>query len=94
MIDYLELGPSPCDEDCAQVGDDNYEQKARAECQSFISLLRKTFGNEPEGAKLIIKSNPHDYGRYYEVAVKFDDNFPKSIDYAFNVENNAPTNWE
>ncbi len=62
MRDYIDLGSSPANEDCAQVGSENYSQKAREECVRFIELIRKVVGEEPEGAYLAVKSNPHDFG--------------------------------
>jgi hypothetical protein len=50
MENYLVLAPAPIEEDCAQVGTDDYTARARAECRRFIALLRKKFGPEPEGA--------------------------------------------
>lgn len=94
MTDKLELGPTPSNEDCAQVGSEDYAIKARAECRAMIAQLRRGFGPEPEGARLIIASNPHDYGSYLEVAVKFDDNYPQAVDYAFKLESEYPSDWD
>jgi hypothetical protein len=41
MHTYLALAPTPVEEDCAQVGTADYAIRARAECQRFITLLRK-----------------------------------------------------
>ena len=38
--DYMSIGPSPSDENCAQVGAENYHQLARAECNRFIQAIR------------------------------------------------------
>jgi len=89
---YIELGCTPSDEECAQVGEENYESNARAECQRYIELLRRLFGPEPEGAALRIKQFPHDFGFYLEVVCYHDG--PVARDYAFNIENNAPTSWD
>jgi len=94
MKDYLEIGQAPCDEECAQVGDPNYQEKALQEAERYIELIRAKLGPEPDGARLRIKSFPHDYGNYYEVVVAYDDEYPESVEYAFNVEANLPTNWE
>lgn len=56
MKETISFGSSPCDEPCVQVGDDNYEELTREECQRFIDLIRKRVGPEPEGARLFIKS--------------------------------------
>ena len=94
MIDYLEIGPVPCEEDCQQVGTESYSPvAAREECHRFIRAIRTTVGHEPQGAWLTVRSNPHDFGTYYEVAVKYDDNYPEAFEYALRVESDAPTRW-
>ena len=93
MIDYIELGSAPCDENCVQVGEDNYGERSKNECKQFIELIRKTVGQEPEGARLTIKGFEHDFGRYYEVVCKFDDRNETAINYAFKCESESPTKW-
>lgn len=94
MRDEINIGPVPYDEDCAQLGTDNYEMLARAECKRFIGLLRKKLGSEPKGATLKVKGFPHDFGTYYEVVCVYEDTYPEAIDYAFRCEADAPTRWE
>ena len=67
MRDFFTLDQTPCDEPCASVGEPDYEEKALAQCRRFIGLLRQTFGLEPDGTRLSIKSFPHDFGTYYSV---------------------------
>lgn len=62
MRDDFSIGPTPCDESCAYVGDLDYSRKAHAAYIRFIQLLRKKFGPEPEGAWLSGKWGPHDFG--------------------------------
>ena len=59
MENYFTLGPTPRDESCACVGEEDYEPRARKECRRFIALLRKKFGLEPEGARFGVKDFPH-----------------------------------
>jgi len=92
--DQMELGPTPPDEDCAQVGSDNYRQRAIEECRRYIELIRVKLGPEPEGAKLKITSNPHDFGKYHEVACEYNDELPKSVDYAYACESDGPKTWD
>ena len=94
MREYIEIGPVPADEECAQVGRPGYYELATAECRRFIELIRKKLGKEPLGAKLRIKSNAHDFGTYYEVCCDYDPRVPASVDYAFRVERDAPQTWE
>jgi len=94
MRDYIELGPTPAGESCAQVGADDYHEKAREECQRYKELLEATFPDPPQGSRFAIKSFPHDFGSYYEVVVWFDDDNEKSVDFAYKVERNLPETWE
>ena len=94
MKETIEIGSVPCDEACAQVGDPNYGVLAYAECKRFIELIRKVCGSEPEGARLRIKRNMHDFGEYFEVAVTFEDSNSAAVDYAYGVEANAPMTWD
>jgi hypothetical protein len=94
MRDYLTLGPAPCDEDCAQVGQPDYHERARHECKRFIDLIRRTLGPEPDGARLAIKSFPHDFGNYTEVVCYFDSEIEAAVVYAYRCESDAPATWE
>jgi len=95
MKDYLELGTVPCDEDCVQVTNDvPYEKEMKEQCQRYIELLRKKFPTMPESCAFVIKRNPHDFGCYYEVAIKFNDEIEESTDFAFFVESNLPLTWD
>lgn len=96
MIDYLSLGPVPAEESCEQVGTPGYDvDKAFDECFRFRARIRNFCGPEPNAAVfLTITNNPHDFGFYYDVVVKFDDSNQEAVDYAFAVESNLPGTWE
>jgi hypothetical protein len=88
-MDFIELGPVPCDEPCAQVGDDNFEKDNKSECMRFLrGLVRK----HPE-CKFKIKQFKHDFGPYSEVVVCYDSSDAASIDAAYAIQNNTPTTW-
>lgn len=94
-FEYMEIGPTPANEECLQLGADNYTSDgARAECHRFIRTIKVKLGEPPEGASLVVRSNRHDFGTYYEVAVKYDEAKEAAIDYAFKVESEAPTEWD
>ena len=93
MRDYIDIGSTPTEEPCAQVGQPDYARQARAECARFIEAIRQVLGPEPEGAQLAIKSNPHDFGSYFEVVCYYDDNSEAATRYAFRCEAEAPTRW-
>lgn len=93
MMDFLTLGPTPSEESCAQVGRDDYDRMSRIECRVYLDQLRRTFP-EPERGYFKIKSFPHDFGSYREVCAVYDENDQEAIDWAFNVENNGPAEWD
>lgn len=91
-MDYLSIGSGPCEEACVQVSSDLTAMKA--ECWRFINLIRKHLGPEPEGARLKVKSFPHDFGSYLEVVCFYDENNEAASDYALKCESDAPANWD
>jgi len=84
--DSLYVGEGPFGESCPQVGDDGYSHRGRAHCVRFIEQIRSCYGLEPAGARLFVKSNPHDFGTYFSVECEFDDDRCESVEYAFAVE--------
>jgi hypothetical protein len=94
MKDFMDLGSSPVDEECVQLGCENYYELARTECKRYIQLLRKIHGPEPEGCRLKIKSCPHDFGDYLEVVCEYETENEQTVEWAFKIENNLPATWE
>ncbi len=94
MRKYFCIGASPHEEDCAQVGQPDYQEKALEECARFIRLLREKFGPEPEGAWLSVKWSPHDFGEYAEVVCYYNTDIPESVEYAQRCEDEMPATWE
>jgi hypothetical protein len=93
VVGFINIGATPCEESCAQVGQPNYRKQALRECHRFIKLLRKKCGPEPEGAWLGIKWFPHDFGEYCEV-VCYYTGIKGLLDYALRCESEAPATWE
>jgi len=93
MKDFLYIGSSPNDEDCAQVGEPGYYAQGGAECIGLIVALRKKLGKEPEGARLFIKRQEHDFGAYLEVCCEFIIGHKESTEYAFKCESDCPSTW-
>jgi len=96
---FLNLGTVPYDEPCAQVGQPGYHEKANKECLRFMSLIRKKFGNEPEGARLKVKWYQHDLGSYADVIILYIETFEDEDDtiserYAYEIEGNLPATWD
>lgn len=93
MKDKLHLGTTPAEEECAQVGSPGYRDRARLECSQWITALTQHFGEPPDGAKFKIVSESHDFGSTLEVAIEFDSDNEKAVEFAFRVEESAPTSW-
>lgn len=93
MQDCLEIGGAPSFEECAMVGEPDYSERSRKECQAFLSQLMRKFPNPPEGAKLAVKSEAGEYTTR-EVVCWFDPENPKSYDYALKIERNTPMFWD
>jgi len=93
-MDYLSIGSTPSNETCAQVGTDNYLERAKKECTAYKNQLERHFQNFPDGCWLSIKGFPHDFGTYYEVVAKYDEDDETATKFAYDIENNSPTNWD
>ncbi len=95
MRDHIDIGSSPCDEDCVQVEPTGaYLEPMRAECRRYLALIRVKLGPEPEGAKLGIRTSLHDFGSYMEVVCYYDDQDEEAQKYAYRCEAEAPTTWD
>ena len=92
-MNYVEIGPSPVEEDCVQMGVGT-AQEMIDECNRFKELLERLFP-VPEGinAYYHVKRFPYDLNSYYEVVVVYDDEDDESTDFAYNVCDNQPLRW-
>lgn len=87
MMDLFYIGPAPASELCAQTGvTEGAERLNKIECEQYIEALRKVYGPEPENSYYYVKGQHHDFGRYYEVCIYFEETDQTAQDYAFKVE--------
>ena len=93
MIDFIDLDTVPSEEECAQVGAEDYSTRSWKEARAYRDQLRRTFGDEPTGAKLLIKSNPHEFGNYLSVVCAYNQS-KEAVDYAFTCESRGPAYWD
>jgi hypothetical protein len=94
-MDWVYLAPTPIEEDCAQLGQDNYRNQAMKEMTVFCNQLYRDFPEaENKGVYFRIKWQSHDFGTYGEVVAAYDDNDLEAMDYAIHVENNIPEHWD
>ncbi len=90
----LTLGPTPAGEDCAQVGSNNYHELTKMETKAYIQQLQRMFPNPPNGCRFVVTRNPHDFGTYHEVGIKFIEEDETATNFAFNVETSIPELWD
>lgn len=94
-IEYMEIGPTPYDEDCAQVGSYNYRELARKEMNAFINQLNRTFPDANEkGISFKVKWFSHDFGSYGEVCMYWNIDDPIADQYVYAIDSNLPPKWD
>ena len=95
-MDYLSLGSAPVSEPCAQLGEQDYELHARAECGVLIGQLQRLYEAKHGQAlpcQLFVKGHSHDFGTYYEVVAKLlEDEASQTA--AYWLEANMPETWD
>ena len=94
-MDFIELGPVPAGEPCAQVGTDNYLARSMRECEVFRRMLERVLPI-PEGLPVtyVIRSHPHDFGAYREVSARYSGVDQAACDFAIQVESSVPDGWD
>ncbi len=88
MSDYIEIGPTPYDEECAAVGADDYRERSINETRAYVNQLKRVFPNGRFG----VKTFPHDFGSYREVVAYMGTE--EETEAAFAAEANSPANWD
>ena len=94
----IDLASSPTDEDCAQLGEPGYEERARQECRIFRNqLLRHAEANGvvlPRSLRLRTKSSSHYFGYYFEVTASYPADDEEAASAAYWFEANLPEKWD
>ena len=96
MLDYLNLGSTPSDEDCAQVGSPDYQNRANKELDAYKAQLERMFPGLETHKRMEFKKMwfPHDFGSYGEIVITYDDDNELEAATAIEIEWNTPTNWD
>ena len=92
MKDWIEFDTVPYNVECEPAGGDGL--KSRREAKAMINQLRRLFGDEPLGARLCIKSCPHDFGEYLEIRCVFNDEVDDAVHYAYCIDDAFPAEWD
>jgi hypothetical protein len=87
-LESLTIGPAPWNEECAQVGCDEYFDRSRKETAAFRRQILRHYpvpaGVDNAGVRIC--SNPHEFGSYREVELAFDPGCTRACDWAYQVE--------
>jgi len=94
MRDYITLGSSPVNEDCAQVGSEDYYLKSRAELVELTRMMETIHPQPGNGAFYAVKAFQHDFGTYRELCAIFDDDDPEQAEWAYQAEELVPEDWD
>lgn len=87
MIDYIELvTTTPVSEPCAQVGMEDYLNRARLEARTYINQLQRVYGAPPTGSHFKIIRCPHDFGTYLDIRFYYDDEDQRHVAYMDTIE--------
>ena len=97
MRDYIEIGSSPFDESCAQVGDAYYEMRSKIETKAYLNQLNRMFPEVLNSSTLSfsIKTFQHDFGPYKEVVINYDSDNEEEYEIVISkIDKNIPSNWD
>lgn len=84
-MDYLNIGSAPYDEPCAQLGAPDYTRAAQAECKRFMEQIGRHYP-EPANGYLVVKGFSHEFGKYFEVVARFDEDDDEAANWAYAIE--------
>lgn len=90
-MNYISIGPTPCDESCIQVGSGDYYSKMRKESYIFKRMIERIF-SPPNIVSIRVKSFSHEAGPYCEVVCQYFDDTGE--DFALKLEKEVPTHWD
>jgi len=88
--DYIEVGCSPIDEECAQVGDNNFRYRATVELEAFKAQLERGWTD----GDFQVMWFPHDFGMYGEVVAWMHGEDDVQTAIAYEAEANTPNEWD
>jgi hypothetical protein len=96
MLDYLNLGPTPTNEDCAQVGSPDFEKRANRQLDAYKAQLERMFPGLKTHKSMEFKKMwfPHDFGSYGEIVIVYDADNELEAATAIEIEWNTPTHWD
>lgn len=87
MAETFTLGPCPAEEDTAQLGHTpDFETLNLLEVDCYQAALIARYGPPPPEARFKRQGSDHDFGRYYELALRFNPDDADAAAYATLVD--------
>jgi hypothetical protein len=87
MTETITIGACPAEEDCAQLGrTPDFQRLNRLEVDCYQAALVARYGPPPAGAAFARNTSYHDFGRYTELALRFDSEDEAAIAYSGLVD--------
>jgi hypothetical protein len=91
--DYVDLGPVPAMETASDAP--KQPDLNKAECRIYKAMLERLHPvPQAMDAFYIVKANPHEFGTYREVGIKFNENDEAAGDWAWDMQDNGPDQWD
>jgi hypothetical protein len=90
----IALGTVPAGEVPASARESDYTERAFAQCQRFIALLRRAVSPEPAGAWLRIRRSGEELDLCLEVVVEYETQNAAARAYAIRCDREAPLRWD
>lgn len=99
MKDFIQLGSTPTEEECAQVGTDDGFERSKKECSVYIAQLNRQFPKQPGNCYFKTKTFQHSIGKndiaeIKEVVLFFENNDEEESKWAFALEERLPDHWD
>ena len=80
MSHIIDIGGAPANEECAQLGQTiDFETVNTHEVMAYKLAMIARHGMPPEGCKLIVHTNRHDFGIYRTLALKVEDEDSEAV---------------
>lgn len=93
-MDSINIGPTPTEESCVQVGSDAYYDWAKKETRAYrlqcLRVLEQQF--KEVVCFLKVTTNSHDFGTYYDLDAQYMD--AEGAEQALWLESNSPEKWD
>lgn len=93
-MEFIEIGPAPTCEHCAQVGSADYPVRSRRECAVFKRMLERVFPADGLNVRFKVRAFNHEFGVYREVVVEYDGASREGLEFALRAERETPERWD